>query len=323
MASKRREVDGILLLDKPRGRSSNQALGRVKYLLQAKKAGHTGALDPRATGLLPLCFGQATKVSGWLLDADKRYVAEARLGVETDSADLDGAVIREAAVPPIEPATLRELERRFSGDQAQVPPMVSALKHQGKRLYELARQGVEVDRPPRPVQIHSLEIEQIAADGLRLTVHCSKGTYIRSLVADIGHALGCGAAVDTLHRVGHGHFDAAAMVSLDAIEAAFEADGVAAIEALLQPAEAALAHWPSVTLDAAASAAMRHGNPAAPTAVIGQAPGAADAPHEGDTGWPLVRILDDGGRFLAVGVRDPDGQIRARRLFVPAAHAPA
>ena len=319
MAGKRREVDGILLLDKPRGRSSNQALGRVKYLLQAKKAGHTGALDPRATGLLPLCFGQATKVSGWLLDADKRYIAEARLGVETDSADLDGAVIREAVVPEIAPATLRELEQRFSGEQAQVPPMVSALKHQGRRLYELARQGMEVDRPPRAVRIHFLGIEQTAPDRLRLEVHCSKGTYIRSLVADIGHALGCGAAVDTLHRVGHGHFDASAMVSLEAIEAAFAAGGAAAIEALLQPAETALAHWPAVTLDAAASAAMRHGNPAGAEAVLAQSPGAPDAPLEADTGWSLVRIFDADRRFLAVGVRDDQGQIRARRLFVPAA----
>ncbi len=320
MASKRREVDGILLLDKPRGRSSNQALGRVKYLLQAKKAGHTGALDPRATGLLPLCFGQATKVSGWLLDADKRYVAEARLGVETDSADLDGAVIREAEVPPVEPDALCELEQRFSGEQAQVPPMVSALKHQGRRLYELAREGVEVDRPPRPVQIHSLRIEQTAADRLRLEVHCSKGTYVRSLVADIGHALGCGAAVDTLHRVGHGHFDGASMVSLDAIEAAFAAGGAAAIEAMLLPPEAALAHWPSVTLDMTASAAMRHGNPAPAAAVVATTPGAAEAPCEAGTGWPLVRVLDAHGGFLAVGVRDPEGQVRARRLFVPAAH---
>ncbi len=318
-SSKRREVDGILLLDKPRGRSSNQALGRVKYLLQAKKAGHTGALDPRATGLLPLCFGQATKVSGWLLDADKRYIAEAQLGVETDSADLDGAVIREAPIPTIDDAMLRDLERRFSGAQKQVPPMVSALKHQGKRLYELARQGVEVDRPPRPVQIHSLKIEAVGPDRLRLEVHCSKGTYIRSLVADIGHAFGCGAAVDTLHRVGHGHFDADAMVSLDAIEAAFEAGGAAAIEAMLQPAEAALAHWPSVTLDAAASAAMRHGNPASGTAVIAAAPGAADAPAEEDTGWPLVCVFAADGGFLAVGVQDGEGQVLARRLFVPAA----
>ncbi|WP_018872386.1 tRNA pseudouridine(55) synthase TruB [Thioalkalivibrio sp. ALJ16] len=319
MAGKRRDVDGILLLDKPRGRSSNQALGRVKYLLQAKKAGHTGALDPRATGLLPLCFGQATKVSGWLLDADKRYLAEARLGVETDSADLDGAVIREAPVPAIEPAQLRALERQFSGAQEQVPPMVSALKHQGRRLYELARQGVEVERPPRPVQIHSLRIEQTAPDRLRLEVHCSKGTYIRSLVADIGHALGCGAAVDTLHRVGHGHFDAAAMVSLDSVEAAFEAGGAAAIEALLQPAEAALAHWPSVRLDAAASAAMRHGNPAATAAINDRSPGAADAPVEAETGWPLVRVVDADGGFLAVAAEDPAGWVRARRLFVPAA----
>ncbi|WP_019626300.1 tRNA pseudouridine(55) synthase TruB [Thioalkalivibrio sp. ALJT] len=319
MAGKRREVDGILLLDKPRGRSSNQVLGRVKYLLQAKKAGHTGALDPRATGLLPLCFGQATKVSGWLLDADKRYLAEARLGIETDSADLDGTVIRESPVPVIEPAQLRALERQFSGAQEQVPPMVSALKHRGRRLYELARQGVEVERPPRPVRIHMLSIEQTAPDRLRFEVHCSKGTYIRSLVADVGRELGCGAAVDILHRVGHGHFNAAAMVSLDAIETAFEAGGAAAIEAMLQPAEAALAHWPSVRLDAAASAAMRHGNPAPAAAIIARTSGADDAPAEAGSGWPLVQVVDAEGRFLAVAVEDPAGWVRARRLFVSAA----
>lgn len=313
---KRRDIDGILLLNKPRGRSSNQALGRVKYLLQARKAGHTGSLDPRATGLLPLCFGQATKISAWLLDADKRYVAEARLGVETDSGDLDGTVIREAAVPALAPASLRELEQRFRGEQEQVPPMVSALKHQGQRLYELARQGVELDRPARAVQIHSLDIELVTPDRLRLGVHCSKGTYIRSLVADIGYALGCGAAVDTLHRVGHGRFDAAAMVSLEAIETAFEAGGTAAVEALLLPPQAALEHWPSVTLDSVASAAVRHGNPVMATAVTAQTPGVVDGPHEAETGWPLVRVFDARGSFLAVGVRDAEGHVRPRRLFV-------
>lgn len=318
MGGKRREVDGILLLDKPRGPSSNQALGRVKYLLQARKAGHTGALDPRATGLLPLCFGQATKVSGWLLDADKRYLAEVRLGVETDSADLDGAVIREGVVPTIGPDTLRDLERRFSGSQEQVPPMVSALKHDGKRLYELARQGVEVERPPRPVQIHALSLELMAPDRLRIDVQCSKGTYVRSLAADIGHALGCGAAVDVLRRVGHGRFDAASMTTLDAVEALYEQGGAAAIEALLLPPDAALMHWPSVTLNAAASAAMRHGHAADAASVEAEAEGSLEAPVESDTGWPLIRIYDVEGGFLAVGVREPEGRVRARRLFVPA-----
>ncbi|WP_019623575.1 tRNA pseudouridine(55) synthase TruB [Thioalkalivibrio thiocyanoxidans] len=318
MARIRREVDGILLLDKPRGPSSTQVLGRVKYLLQAKKAGHTGALDPRATGLLPLCFGQATKVSGWLLDADKHYIAEARLGIETDSADLDGEVIREAPVPAIEPEQLWALERQFSGAQEQVPPMVSALKHDGQRLYELARKGVEVERPPRPVQIHALSIEPVAPDRLRIDVRCSKGTYVRSLVADIGHALGCGAAVDSLRRVGHGPFEAAAMVTMEQVEAAFETGGAAAIEAMLQPPEAALTHWPSVSLDAQASAAMRHGHAASAEAIELYAPGAKDAPVDPETGWPLVRVYDAEGGFLAVGVREPDGRVRPRRLFVSA-----
>ncbi|WP_019024737.1 MULTISPECIES: tRNA pseudouridine(55) synthase TruB [unclassified Thioalkalivibrio] len=318
MARARREVDGILLLDKPRGPSSTQVLGRVKYLLQAKKAGHTGALDPRATGLLPLCFGQATKVSGWLLDADKHYVAEAQLGVETDSADLDGAIICEAPVPAIEPEQLRALERQFSGAQEQVPPMVSALKHDGKRLYELARRGVEVERPPRPVQIHALSIEAIAPDRLRIDVHCSKGTYVRSLVADMGRALGCGAAVDSLRRIGHGPFEAAAMVTMEQVEAAFEAGGAAAIEAMLQAPETALGHWPAVSLNAQASAAMRHGHAAGHEAIESRTPGAEGAPVEAETGWPLVRVYDAEGGFLAVGAREPDGRVRPRRLFVPA-----
>lgn len=318
MARARREVDGILLLDKPRGPSSTQVLGRVKYLLQARKAGHTGALDPRATGLLPLCFGQATKVSGWLLDADKHYVAEAQLGVETDSADLDGAIIREAPVPAIEPERLRALEQQFSGAQAQVPPMVSALKHDGQRLYELARRGVEVERPPRPVQIHALSIEAIAPERLRIDVRCSKGTYVRSLVVDIGHALGCGAAVDSLRRIGHGPFEAAAMVTMEQVEAAFEAGGAAAIEAMLQAPETALGHWPSVSLNAQASAAMRHGHPADPEAIESRTPGTEGAPVEAESGWPLVRVYDAEGGFLAVGARKPDGRVRPRRLFVPA-----
>ena len=317
MARPRRDIDGILLLDKPQGLSSTQALGRVKYLLQAKKAGHTGALDPRATGLLPLCFGQATKVSGWLLDADKRYVAEARLGVETDSADLDGEVIREAPVPELDGGILARLQEQFSGTLAQVPPMVSALKQDGQRLYELARKGIEVERAAREVRIHDLRIEQTAPDRLRLEVHCSKGTYIRSLVADIGRELGCGAAVDSLRRVGHGAFDTRRMLSLDALEALCAERGPAAIEALLLPPEAALVHWPAVTLDARAAGALRHGNAAAPETVTGATAGQGEGPLD-DQGWPLVRVFDPEGQFLAVAARDPAGCIRPRRLFVAA-----
>ena len=314
---KGRNVDGILLLDKPQGLSSSQALGRVKYLLGARKAGHTGALDPRATGLLPLCFGQATKVSGWLLDADKRYTALARLGVETDSADMDGRVLSEAPVPTLAPEDLARLEREFSGALEQVPPMVSALKQDGRRLYELAREGVEVERPPRPVQVHSLHIEPRGEDRLHLEVHCSKGTYIRSLVADIGRALGCGAAVEELRRTGHGVFDASAMWTREALEERFEQGGAAAIEACLLPAEAALADWPQVQVNDAGAAALRHGNPAPAESVTVHVAGCSPDPGPEDPPGILVRMHDAQGRFLGVGLQDADGIIRPRRLFIP------
>ncbi|WP_028491362.1 tRNA pseudouridine(55) synthase TruB [Thioalkalivibrio sp. ALE19] len=313
---KGRNVDGILLLDKPQGLSSNQALGRVKYLLGARKAGHTGALDPRATGLLPLCFGQATKVSGWLLDADKRYVAVARLGVETDSADMDGEILAESPVPAITDEDLARLDRGFTGDLEQVPPMVSALKKDGRRLYELAREGVEVDRPPRPVRIHSLNIERRADDRLRLEVHCSKGTYIRSLVTDIGEALGCGAAVEELRRTGHGAFAADAMWTLEALEQRFEEGGAAAIEAGLLPSEAALSGWPQLHLGAAGAAALRHGNPAGAEAVSERIAGVSPAADEPEAGGVLVRLHGPAGEFLGVGLEAGDGTIRPRRLFV-------
>lgn len=315
---KGRNVDGILLLDKPQGLSSSQALGRVKYLLGARKAGHTGALDPRATGLLPLCFGQATKVSGWLLDADKRYVAVARLGVETDSADMDGEILAESPVPVITDEDLARLERDFTGDLEQVPPMVSALKKDGRRLYELAREGVEVDRPPRPVRIHSLNIERLADDRLRLEVYCSKGTYIRSLVADIGGALGCGAAVEELRRTAHGVFDAEAMWTREALEERFEAGGPAAIEACLLPAEAALAGWPQVHLNATGAAALRHGNPADAETVERQVTGASPVPDEAGPAGILVRMHGPEGEFLGVGLQDAKGAVRPRRLFTTA-----
>ncbi len=303
MPIKRRDVDGIILLDKPLGLSSNQALGRVKYLLAARKAGHTGSLDPLATGLLPLCFGQATKVSGWLLDADKRYMAVARLGVETATGDLEGEVLREMPVPALSDADIEAACAGLRGPIQQVPPMYSALKHEGQRLYDLARRGIEVERPARAVMIHSLLAEQVAPDLLRLKVHCSKGTYIRTLVQDLGRALGCGATVAELRRTGHGAFDAAEMVSMATLEAAAAEGGPEAVERWLLPADRALADRPEVRLDPACSRFLRQGQP-------------VFVPGVRETG-PL-RLYGAAGEFLGIGELLDDGRVAPRRLFVSA-----
>ena len=208
---------GILLLDKPRGLTSNAALGRAKRILGIKKAGHTGTLDPMATGLLVLCFGEATKVSGFLLDADKAYRAEATLGVTTDSEDAEGQILEERPVPDLEKAALETVLDRFRGPIDQVPPMHSALKHQGKRLYELARQGETVERPPRQVTIHSLELLDWTTPKLSLNVRCSKGTYIRSLVRDIGEVIGCGAHLSALRRTESAPFNLDNAITLETL----------------------------------------------------------------------------------------------------------
>ena len=301
MPIQRRDIDGIILLDKPLGWSSNQALGRVKYLLAARKAGHTGSLDPLATGLLPLCFGQATKVSGWLLDADKRYEAVARLGVVTRTGDLEGEALRERPVPALSATAIERACAGLRGEIQQVPPMYSALKHEGRRLYELARKGVEVERPARAVTVHALTASLIAPDRLRIQVRCSKGTYIRTLVEDLGEALGCGATVAELRRTGHGAFDAADMVSLATLENAADAAGPQGLERWLLPADRALADRPEVRLDAASSRFLRQGQPVFVAGVR-------------DTG-PL-RLYDPQGTFLGVGQLQDDGRVAPRRLFV-------
>jgi len=222
----RRPVHGVLLLDKPLGLSSNQALQKAKWLLRAEKAGHTGTLDPRATGVLPLCFGAATKFSQLHLDADKTYEAVLRLGQCTSTGDAEGEVISEAPVH-FTPEQLTQVQALFTGVLMQVPPMHSALKKDGKALYEYAREGVEVERAPRQVTIHALALKELPVqDGVRsvwLQAHCSKGTYIRTLGEDIGKALGCGAYLSALRRVQSGRFSIDACVSLEALEALPEA----------------------------------------------------------------------------------------------------
>jgi len=286
---------GILLLDKPRGLTSNAALGRAKRILGIKKAGHTGTLDPMATGLLVLCFGEATKVSGFLLDADKAYRAEATLGVTTDSEDAEGQILEERPVPDLEKAALETVLDRFRGPIDQVPPMHSALKHQGKRLYELARQGETVERPPRQVTIHSLELLDWTTPKLSLNVRCSKGTYIRSLVRDIGEVIGCGAHLSALRRTESAPFSLDNAITLETLNEMTAEEA----RALLLPPDQALLHLPEVHLDPIQSNRLNQGQKLA--GVQEATPG-------------LVRVYDAVG-FIGIGESDGAGHLKARRLF--------
>ena len=239
----RRPLHGVLLVDKPLGWTSNDALQKAKGLLRAEKGGHTGTLDPLATGLLPLCFGAATKFSQASLDADKRYRATLRLGERTTTGDGEGEVVDRRSVT-CDRAAIDTACRRFTGAIDQKPPMHSALKHEGKALYEYARAGIEVERAPRRVQIHRIEIVEFALPLLVLDVHCSKGTYIRTLAEDIGAALGCGATLAALRRTGSGPLSVGQAITIDALRALPEA----AREARLLPADVLLADWPAVRL---------------------------------------------------------------------------
>lgn len=285
-------VDGVLLLDKPIGLTSNDALQKARRLFSAAKGGHTGTLDPLATGLLPLCFGEATKFSADLLDADKTYEAELKLGVTTDSGDVDGKVIATAPVN----VTAEDLARvllQFTGDLQQIPPMHSALKRDGRPLYELARQGIEVERAPRAVTIYSIECLDFSGDRLTLRVACSKGTYIRVLAADIGKALGCGAHLGGLRRTVVGDLDLGNAVTLAELMALDEAGRAAH----LQPVDALVHTLPIVTLEGEAEQRFRHGNP-------------VDLP-EGLSG--KIRVYA-GGQLIGVGEPGPDGRLWPKRL---------
>lgn len=302
MSRKRRDrrIDGILLLDKPAGAGSNQALQQVKRLYQAQKAGHTGSLDELATGLLPICLGEATKISGYLLDADKYYRATCRLGIRTATGDAEGEVVSERPVPELDRETIEAALSRFRGEISQVPPMHSALKHQGKRLYELARQGIEVERKPRTVTIHSMELVDSGTDWLEIDVHCSKGTYIRTLAEDIGEALGCGAHISALRRLGAGPFSADQMVTMEQIETALAEGGLPAIDAMLMPVDSALAASPAIELASTLAYYLCQG----------QAVLVPNAPTSG-----LLRLYDDRQRFLGIGEVLDDGRIGPRRLL--------
>lgn len=296
---KGRAIDGVLLLDKPIGLTSNQALQRVKRLFDARKAGHTGSLDPLASGLLPICLGQATKVSGFLLNAGKRYQVVARLGQRTDTGDADGQVIEERPVPALDRGLVKRVLARFEGSQTQVPPMYSALKHQGQRLYKLARQGIEIERQPRKIEIHGLELLSLEADALELEVACSKGTYVRTLVEDIAQALGTVAHVIVLRRLGVGPYAEERMYKLEELEALAE-QGMERLDELLLPVDSALEHWPSVELGADSAYYLMQG----------QAVMAPGAPSSGK-----VRLYDEGHGFLGIGEVKLDGRVAPTRLF--------
>jgi tRNA pseudouridine55 synthase len=293
------EIDGIILLDKPQGVTSNQALQRVKRLINAAKAGHTGSLDPLATGLLPLCFGEATKISAYLLEADKHYRAECRLGVRTDSGDATGAVIEEKPVKRYDHDHLEQILSRFRGEIEQTPPMYSALHHQGKRLYELARQGLTVARAPRRVSISRLELMASTADTLTLEVSCSKGTYIRSLVEDIGQVLGCGAHVLKLRRFGVDPFVSPRMVTMEMLA---ESVAKGKLEEWLIPMDRALEHWPQVHLLADQTRRILHGQAVALSV------------NEPRASPDRLRLYGADGSFLGIGERR-EGELRPLRLL--------
>lgn len=288
-----KQVDGVLLLDKPFGMSSNDALQKARRLFSAAKGGHTGTLDPLATGLLPLCFGEATKFSADLLDADKVYEADIQLGVTTDSGDAEGWVVATAAVN-LEITQILAALAQFAGDISQVPPMHSALKRDGRPLYELARQGIEVERQARAVTIHRIDLLGFAGDRLQIRVACSKGTYIRVLAADIGQALGCGAHLAGLRRTGVGELTLSGSVTLAQLESIPEADRFDH----LQPVDALLQSLPLVMLEAEAAQRFRHGNPVElPDGLSGK-----------------IRVYAD-GRLIGVGEPGRESRLWPKRLI--------
>jgi tRNA pseudouridine55 synthase len=298
-AARWRDVDGILLLDKPEGITSNAALQRARRAFRARKAGHTGSLDPLASGLLPLCFGQATKASGLLLDADKTYRVTIALGERTATADREGEVIERVPVPALTDALLHEVAGRFLGESQQVPPMYSALKHAGERLYRLARKGLEVERAPRRIAIHRLELLGLTPTRLELEVDCSKGTYVRSLAEDLARALGTVGHVHSLRRLRLGPFTDPRMHSLESIEQA--AGQAELLETLLMPADSALPGLPAIQLGAAEQARILHGQSVK-----------AAGPEAGQ-----VRMYGPDGRFLGVGRMSDEGcQLAPERIMV-------
>jgi tRNA pseudouridine55 synthase len=291
-------VNGILVVDKPAGISSNDVVQQAKRLFGAQKVGHTGSLDPLATGVLPLCFGEATKFSQYLLDADKKYWAQVRLGITTETADADGEVIARADTSGITESQVTAALETFVGEIEQIPSMYSALKHQGQPLYKLARQGIEVERAPRRISIYGAELLQFSEASIELRVHCSKGTYIRSLAEDLGAALGCGGHVSALRRLAAGPYEEAQATTLDELR---EVGDVREMDALLLPVSSAVGSWPAVRLHEDTAHYVRQGQP-------------VQVAHAPTDGWVQIFELAEEDRFLGVGEILTDGRVAPRRL---------
>lgn len=296
---KGRDIHGIFLLDKPEGESSNNVMQRVKLLFQANKAGHTGALDPLATGMLPICLGEATKFSQFLLDSDKRYIVTAKLGERTDTSDAEGQIVETRDVNVTQEQILAALPQ-FQGDILQVPTMFSALKHQGKPLYEYARAGITVEREARPITIFELKFIEYQSPFLTLEVHCSKGTYIRTLVDDLGEVLGCGAHVTMLRRIAVADYPTERMVTLDELQMLAENQPLAELDSYLLPMDSAVSRLPKLSLTGEQTKAVGFGQRVKfdnPSNIYG-----------------LVRLFSDQSQFLGVAEIDSNNVIRPSRM---------
>ena len=295
-----RNISGILLLDKPTGVTSNEVLQMVKRLFRAKKAGHTGSLDPIATGMLPICFGEATKFSQFLLEADKHYIVTGKLGEVTTSEDSEGAIIAKHEVRNISARTIEKVLPRFRGKISQLPPMYSAIKHKGQPLYKLARQGITVERQSREVTIYMLQLLAVNGELVEFAMRCSKGTYVRTVVADIGKILGCGAHVVALKRLAVGPYRARQMHTLLELQKLVTTSDYLALDRFLLPIESMLIEMPEVTLPADMIYYMHQGQPLLIS-------------HSPDSGW--VKIKSKEGKFVGVGEVMQDGKIAPRRMY--------
>lgn len=305
---KGRAVHGVLVLYKPQGLTSNQALQRARYLFDANRAGHTGALDPLATGVLPLCFGEATKFSQHLLDADKAYRSTFRLGINTTTLDSEGEVVLVRNAAHITVAQVHAAVAQFVGPQQQVPPMVSALKHQGQPLYKLAREGIEIERKARAITLYAIDVLAVRlGDVVEVDVHvkCSKGTYIRSLAQDVGEVLGVGGHVSVLHRTQAGPFNEQHMVTLEQLGALRAQGEPHPLDALLAPVDAAIANLPCITLPLDVAHYFGMGQLVAVN-------NAYQLVKQGDK----VRVRLESGQFLGVAEVTDDGRLAPKRLMV-------
>ena len=295
-----RDVHGILLLDKPQGLSSNQALQKARHLFCARKAGHTGSLDPLATGLLPICFGEATKVAGYLLGAHKAYVAQCRLGVTTTTDDAEGEILQTRAIPELDAVAINIALRALTGRITQTPPVYSALKQGGVPLYKRARRGEDVAAPQRVVDVSRFDLTGISGDTLHLHVECASGTYVRSLARDLGDSLGCGAHLTSLRRIWVDPFRQPAMHTIAQLETRVASAGVEALDSLLLPIEECLVALPALQ--------------AAPEQVLQLRQGKRLV-QAGLRDHPLCRALDDRGRLVALVEIDASGEVRVKRGF--------